>query len=333
MEGFWTYVIFPFAGYDITVRMVFVAALVVLATKGIATGLTRFLLRPFFRRNNVDLGRSYAVTRIIRIVIYTTGFFVGLSLLEIEVGALWAAGAALLVGVGIGLQQTFNDFFCGLILLLEGPVEVGNVIEVDGFIGRVSEIGLRTSKIRTRDDISIIVPNSHLITDNIINWSHNRRPLRFHIDIGVAYGSDVALVTELLERAAEEHESILERPASQVMFKGFGASSLDFELYFYSQQPWSIEFVKSDLRYRITALFVEHEVTIPFPQQDLWLRNPQVLAQAFQAEGGLRQNGARRPSEAPEASPEPRPRGGGNDPAPESVTPDDGRIRRRSIFR
>ena len=329
MEGFWTYVIFPLAGYDVTVRMVFVGAFVIAATKGLATGLTRFVLRPFFRRNGVDLGRSYAVTRIIRIVIYTVGFFVGLSLLRIEVAALWAAGAALLVGVGIGLQQTFNDFFCGLILLLEGPVEVGNVIEVDGFIGRVSEIGLRTSKVRTRDDIMIIVPNSHLITDNIINWSHNRRPLRFHIDIGVAYGSDVERVTELLERAAREHEDVLERPLSKVMFKGFGASSLDFELYFYSQEPWRIEFVKSELRYKINALFAEHDVSIPFPQQDLWLRNPEVLAQALQGRGsGFRQNGTHHDPES--AIPL---RGAGNEPASEPVTVDDGRIRRRSIFR
>lgn len=322
MEGIWTYVIFPFAGYEITVRVVFLAALVIAATKGLVVVLTRFVLKPFFRRNGVDLGRSYAVTRIIRMLIYGTGFFIGLSLLEIEVGALWAAGAALLVGVGIGLQQTFNDFFCGLILLIEGPVEVGNVIEVDGFIGRVSEIGLRTSKVRTRDDIMIIVPNSHLITDNIINWSHNRRPLRFHIDIGVAYGSDVERVTELLEEAAADHDAILERPVSQVQFMGFGDSALDFRLYFYSQEPWRIETVKSDLRYRINALFVEHDVSIPFPQQDLWLRNPEVLAKAVtatrQVPGGGSQvsNGRVEGREAP---------------PPQQQEPE--RITRRSIFR
>ena len=326
MEGFWTYDIFTLAGYAITVRMLLLAAFIVFATKALAFVVTRFALKPFFRRNGVDLGRSYAVTRIIRIVIYLVGFFVGLSLLQIEVAALWAAGAALLVGVGIGLQQTFNDFFCGLILLIEGPVEVGNVIEVDGFIGRVSEIGLRTSKVRTRDDIMIIVPNSHLITDNIINWSHNRRPLRFHVDIGVAYGSDVALVTELLERAAEEHESILERPASQVMFRGFGDSALDFKLFFYSQEPWRIETVKSDLRYKINALFGEHGVSVPFPQQDLWLRNPEVLAKALLPNG--RHNGKSRVGDREaESGPTPAPV------PPQSQSSGEPRITRRSIFR
>ncbi len=281
MQAVLSYVLFAVGDYEITVRMLCVAALVLLVTKGLAGGVARFVLRPFFRRNNVDLGRSYAVTRIIRYVIYTAGFFMSLSLLNIAVSALWAAGAALLVGIGIGLQQTFNDFFCGFLLLIEGPVEVGNVIEVDDLIGRVVEIGLRTSKVRTRDDIMIIVPNSHLINTNITNWSHNRRPLRFHIDVGVAYGSDVKLVTRVLEEAANDHKDILERPAARVMFRGFGTSSLDFELYFYSQEHWRIEFVKSDLRYRINELFVEHGVQIPFPQQDLWLRNPEVLAKAL----------------------------------------------------
>lgn len=279
------YDLFSIGAYEFSVRMIIVGVVVVLATRGLAIAVARFVLKPFFSRNGVDLGRSYAVTRIIRYVIYSAGLFIGLSLLNIEVSVLWTAGAALLVGIGIGLQQTFNDFFCGFLLLIEGPVEVGNVIEVDGFIGRVVEIGLRTSKVRTRDDIMIIVPNSHLVNTNIINWSHNRRPLRFHIDVGVAYGSDVKLVTELLERAAHEHPDIIERPASRVMFRGFGASSLDFELYFYSQEHWRIEFVKSDLRFAINRLFVEHQVQIPFPQQDLWLRNPEVLVKASSSGG------------------------------------------------
>ncbi len=285
MANILSYVLFAIGDYEITVRMLCVAVAVLVVTKGLASVIARFVLRPFFRRNGVDLGRSYAVTRIIRYVIYFVGTFMALSLLDIEVSVLWTAGAALLVGIGIGLQQTFNDFFCGFLLLIEGPVEVGNVIEVDDLIGRVVEIGLRTSKVRTRDDIMIIVPNSHLINTNITNWSHNRRPLRFHIDVGVAYGSDVKLVTQLLEDAATAHKDILERPPPRVMFRGFGTSSLDFELYFYSQEHWRIEFVKSDLRYKVNELFVEHKVMIPFPQQDLWLRNPEVLAKAFSGNG------------------------------------------------
>ena len=260
--------------FDLTLKVILLAVLVVLATRLVALGLRRYVLAPFFARNAVDVGRSYAIQQVTTYVVYIIGVAAAFGVLGIEFSVVWAGAAALLVGVGLGLQQTFNDFFGGLLLLIEGPVEVGNVVQVDGFIGRVAEIGLRTCKIRTRDDIMIIVPNSHLVNDNIINWSQIRSPLRFHIDVGVAYGSDVDLVTRLLERAANDHPDSLDRPVPRVMFTGFGSSSLDFKLYFHSHEPWRIEFIKSDLRYTVDRLFRENDVTIPFPQQDLWLRTP-----------------------------------------------------------
>ncbi len=261
----------------LTVRDLLFALIIVLLTRLGSLGINRFILKPFFRRNGVDIGRSYAVNQIITYLIYLTGILWAFGVIGIQFSAVWAGAAALLVGVGLGLQQTFNDFFSGILLLVEGPVEVGNVVEVDNFIGRVVEIGLRTSKVVTRDDIVIIVPNSHLVVDNIVNWSHNRNPLRFHIQVGVAYGSDVDVVTRLLERAANEHPDVLERPVPRVMFVDFGESSLDFRLYFYSREPWRIEFVKSDLRYAVNQFFEQQGVQIPFPQRDMWLRNPEAL--------------------------------------------------------
>ena len=273
------YSLLTLGDYALTVKGVLIAIGVIVATRLLVVVVKRFILQPFFRRNSVDLGRSYAITQIIAYVLYTTGLISALGVLGIQFSVLWGAAAALLVGIGLGLQQTFNDFFSGLLLLVEGPVEVGNVVEVDGFIGRVVEIGLRTSRVRTRDDIMIIVPNSHLVNGNIINWSTIRSPLRFYIDVGVAYGSDTKLVRRTLEEAADDHEDVLERPVPRVMFSDFGESSLDFRLYFYSQEPWKIEFTKSDLRFAVDALFRERGITIPFPQRDLWLRQaPQAPA-------------------------------------------------------
>ena len=270
--------------YELSLKLILLAILVIVITKLVVTLGTRFILKPFYARNSVDVGRSYAITQITTYVVYVTGVIAAFSLLGIQLSVLWGAAAALLVGIGLGLQQTFNDFFSGLLLLVEGPVEVGNVVEVDGFIGRVVEIGLRTSKIRTRDDIMIIVPNSHLTNDNIVNWSHIRSPLRFHVDVGVAYGSNTEEVRRLLERAANEHEAILERPVPRVMFTDFADSSLNFRLYFYSQEPWRIEFVKSDLRFAIDALFREHDVQIPFPQMDVWMKSEKLESEKFQSE-------------------------------------------------
>ncbi|MFK8056117.1 MAG: mechanosensitive ion channel family protein [Saprospiraceae bacterium] len=272
--------IFNIGNYPLTVGAVVLAIIVFLATKYFSIAISRFILKPFFRRTEVDVGRSYAISQIVVYIIYVTGIFTAFSLLGIQLSVLWAGAAALLVGVGLGLQQTFNDFFSGLLLLLEGPVEVGNVIEVDGFIGRVIEIGLRTSKVRSRDDIMIIVPNSHLVNHNIINWTTNQSPLRFSIDVGVAYGSDVDLVSRVLVKAAEEHPGVLDRPVPRIMFKNFGDSSLDFKLLFYSEEPWRIEFVKSDLRFTVYRLFAAHNIQIPFPQQDVWLRSPESTSTA-----------------------------------------------------
>jgi len=273
IKRFLDFTVFHIGDYPLTVSAIVLAVIVFLATKYFALAIGRFILKPFFRRNAVDVGRSYAISQIVVYIIYLTGIFTAFSLLGIQLSVLWAGAAALLVGVGLGLQQTFNDFFSGLLLLIEGPVEVGNVIEVDGFIGRVVEIGLRTSKVRTRDDIMIIVPNSHMINDNIVNWTRHQSPLRFNIDVGVAYGSDIDLVSRVLEKAAGEHPDVLDRPVPRIMFTNFGNSSLDFRLHFYSLEPWRIEFVKSELRFTVYRLFAAHGIQIPFPQQDVWLRS------------------------------------------------------------
>ncbi|MEM0993681.1 MAG: mechanosensitive ion channel domain-containing protein [Bacteroidota bacterium] len=206
-----------------------------------------------------------------------TTVLIALESIGIQLSVLWGGAAALMVGIGLGLQQTFNDVISGLILLVEGTIEVDDVVEVDGFVGKVKSIGLRTSKVETRNRISILVPNSKLVGENTINWTHNQHPIRFQVSVGVAYASDVELVTQLLLEAAHGHSSVLKEPEPMVQFLDFGNSSLDFILHFFSYEQMSIEIVKSDLRYRITRLFREHDVEIPFPQQDLWLRNAEVL--------------------------------------------------------
>jgi len=184
---------------------------------------------------------------------------------------LWGGAAALLVGLGLGLQQTFNDFFSGIILLFERTVELGDVLEVDGTVGTVKLIGLRTSILETRDNITVVVPNSKLVTNNVTNWSHFDKKVRFQVNVGVAYGSDTKLVKELLLKVAMENTAVLEQPSPFVRFTNFGDSSLDFELHFYSREFIDIEDVKSDLRFEIDTFFRENNVDIPFPQRTIWM--------------------------------------------------------------
>ena len=179
----------------------------------------------------------------------------------------------MLVGVGLGLQQTFNDVISGIILLSERSIKVGDILEIDSDIVKIQSIGLRTSKGLNRDEISIIIPNSLITTNKVINWSHQSKHTRFKINIGVAYGSDVDLVIKVLKESALEHNEISDKRMVDVRFLDFGDSSLDFQLLFYSTNIFRIEKVKSEIRRIISKKLMENRITIPFPQLDLHLKS------------------------------------------------------------
>lgn len=261
-----------------------VTVAVVLAVARFVVWLGLRVMRRFFNRRGVDVGRRYAIETFFKYFIYFFAVVEALNLAGANLTPLLYGSAGLLVGVGIGIQQTFNDLASGIILLAEGSTDVGDVVQVGDLVGRVTRIGIRTSEILTRDNISIIVPNSRLVTEQVINWSTNEQPTRFSVDVGVAYASDVELVTRLLLQAAKEHPQILAEPAPRVQFREFGNSSLDFRLFFWTTELMPVEFIRSDLRYRILELFRQHDVEIPFPQRDLWLRNAVQLSDTGQAQ-------------------------------------------------
>jgi len=249
----------------------------ILLISRLAIKIINRLTTRYFQQKKVDSGRRFAFQQFTKYIIYTISLLIALEAVGIQLSVLWGGAAALLVGIGLGLQQTFNDLISGLILLLEGIVEVDDIVEVNGVVGTVTSIGIRTSKVETRDKISILIPNSKLVGDNATNWSHSSDPSRFQVSVGVGYESDLEKVTSLLLQAADEHPKVLKTPAPRIQFKDYGSSSLDFDLHFFSTEYLGIEFVKSDLRYRITQLFRINGVEIPFPQRDLWLRNPVAL--------------------------------------------------------
>ena len=195
-----------------------------------------------------------------------------LESIGVKVTLLLAGSAALLVGIGLGLQQTFNDVISGIILLSERSIEVGDVLEIDGDVVVIESIGLRTSKAMNRDDISIIIPNSLITTSKVINWSHQSHQTRFKINVGVAYGSDVDLVIKMLEESTFEHSEFHDRKLIEARLLGFGASSLDFQLLFFSANIFRIGKIKSDIRRRINKNFIENNIVIAFPQMDLHLK-------------------------------------------------------------
>ena len=235
--------------------------------------LIKRVLPPIYRRSGSDVGAQFATNQILTYIIYTVGLLAAIQSLGINLNVIWGAMAALMVGFGLGIQQTINDLVSGIILLFERSIEVGDVVEVDGVLGYVTKISIRTSKVETFDHIMLIIPNSKMVGNQIKNWSHNHDRVRFSVGVGVAYGSDTSLVKRLLLESVEKHEKVLKEPLPFVRFTNFGDSSLDFEVYYWTYDFINHRDIKSDLRFTIDQAFRENGLEIPFPQRDVWFKN------------------------------------------------------------
>lgn len=264
--------ILSLSNYTIRVSDLVTILIILIITKLILWVIKKALFRKYkFRKT--DPGTTYALYQIIKYVIWVMAIGLLLETIGVKVTLLLAGSAALLVGIGLGLQQTFNDVISGIILLSERSIKINDVLEIDGDVVKIEGIGLRTSKALNRDDISIIIPNSLITTSKVINWSHQSKKTRFKIDVGVAYGSDVEKVIKILEESAFEHPEVSNRELVEARLMNFGNSSLDFQLLFFSKNIFRIGKAKSDIRRIISKKLAENKVTIPFPQMDLHLRS------------------------------------------------------------
>lgn len=264
--------IFTFGTYTLQVAQVTSILIIIIVTKAILW----IIKKAFFRKNKsrkIDTGSTYALLKIIRYVVWVIAIALVLESIGIKVTLLLAGSAALLVGIGLGLQQTFNDVISGIILLSERSIEVGDVLEIDSDVVIIESIGLRTSKAMNRDDISIIIPNSLITTSKVINWSHQSHQTRFKINVGVAYGSDVDFVIKILEESAFEHSEIQNKKLIEARLLNFGSSSLDFQLLFFSANIFRIGKMKSDIRRKINKNFTKNNIVIAFPQIDIHLKS------------------------------------------------------------
>lgn len=266
---------FPYTNQDgdpMTFRLsnIFVSILYLLVARLITWILTQLVLYPYYKQKKINVGSQFAINQLLKYVIYVIAIVLAIGKLGVETTLIWGGAAALLVGIGLGLQQTFNDFFSGLILLFERSVEVGDVLDIGGMVGTVKEIGLRASLVETRDNVSVIVPNSKLVVDSVTNWTHYHDLVRFNLKIGVDYASDTSVVKKILLDVAEDSVYILKYPAPFVRFTDFAESSLNFELFFWSKNYLVVEDIKSDLRFEINTLFKENEIKIPYPQREIW---------------------------------------------------------------
>jgi len=225
-------------------------------------------------RTRLDAGARQAVASITRYVFLLIGFLIILETAGIKLTALSVLAGAVGIGVGFGLQNIVSNFISGLIIMFERPIKIGDRIVVDNVEGDVVEIGARSTKVLTNDNIMIIVPNSKFITENVVNWMYNDASVRFRIPIGVAYGTDVHKVEKILLEVAQAEPDVLDEPPPVVRFLGFGDSALNLEL-----RAWSTKAVNrkgrliSAVNFAIYDKFHEHGIEIPFPQRDLHIRS------------------------------------------------------------
>lgn len=263
IKGFLNTTLLPLGEYDLKVstvlKLAFLAVIVVLFLFGIR--------KAIFKAHRIEHSRKYSIYILIKYFILVLAIVIALQILNFNLSVLLASSAALLVGIGLGIQNLFSDFVSGIILLVDSSVKVDDVIDIGGLVCQVQEINLRTTTVLTRDDKYIIIPNTDLTKNRLINWTHSNVASRFEIAVGVDYSSDVHQVMNILKEVAVQHEGVLAHPDPFVRFTDYGASSLSFSVYFWVENVFRVENIKSEIRVKIFDEFKKAGIQIPFPQR------------------------------------------------------------------
>lgn len=263
--------------FNVSIMSLFLLILIIFLATRVSLYIRRFLEKRVLPRfHHIDSGLRYTLLRVLHYVIMILAVLWAVKIgFSIDLTGVAVILGFLSVGVGFGLQYIASDLASGFILLFERPLRVGDRLKLGDTEGRVESIRLRSTTLITNDDVTIIVPNSELVRNKVVNWSYCNR-VRIKIPIGAAYGSDVSKVTEALKEAARNAERTMKDPPAKVYLKGFGDSAIDFELLVWIDKPHDHQQIRSDINYEIERLFREQEIEIPFPQRDLHLRSSSV---------------------------------------------------------
>ena len=267
---------FHFGEGDHRINITIGLLLIVIASFIVASFILNWV-RKISTRNmdETDQLKFVSVFKFIRYITYIVVVFSVLSIAGVNVTPLLAASAALLVGVGFALQELFQDIIGGILIMVDKSLLVGDIIELNGKVGRIIDIKIRTTRAITRDDKIIIIPNHKFITETIYNYTQNHKTTREFIRIGVAYGSDTEKVKNILLTCVEEQKGALKSPKPFVLFEDFGDSALLFTVNFYLNDSFMDPKIKSEIRFRIDGMFRKNNISIPFPQRDVHIyQNP-----------------------------------------------------------
>ena len=277
-------------GLEVSPALFLKAAVFLVLLVLVSRGSRKLMQNRVLSRTSIDPGLQYALEVGTGYLVFVFGLIIGLQSIGLNLSSLAFLTGIIGVGVGFGLQNIVNNFVSGLILLVERPIKVGDRVEIGDLTGDIVRIAARSTWVRTNDNVVIIVPNSDFISNRVTNWTANDRRVRINLRLGVSYSSNPALVRTILLNVAKSQADILRDPAPDVIFQGFGDSSLDFELRVWTEDSLRTpQILKSNLYYEIFRVFSENDIEIPFPQRDIHVRS--VAASIPLLTGG------RRPSE------------------------------------
>jgi small-conductance mechanosensitive channel len=261
------------SGTQISALTVLTAILIIIVAKIVSVVVGRSIERVL-ARSEIDKGVRFAAGRITRYIIILIGIFVAIGTLGIDTSAIMGAAAVLLVGIGFGLQKLAENFISGLLVLIERPVRKGDFIDAGGVLGVVDDIGLRATRVTSRDGVQVIVPNSHLMSNIVVNYSQPSHERRFQIDIGVAYGTDLEMASKVILDVAKAESKVLDAPAPEVRHMGFGDNAIHLVLLVWIAEAYEDLIVGSRLRFALDKAFRAHNISIPFPQRDVHIIPP-----------------------------------------------------------
>ncbi len=264
--------LFEIGGSNVSIGSLLLLGLTIAITLVISRQFNRLLNTVVYPIYALDKGMRSTMDTLAGYVVLVVGLVVCLDVVGLGVGFLTVFAGVVGIGVGFGSQTLAANFIAGLILLFTRPLTVDDVIEVSGVTGRVVRIAPFSTVVRTLDNLDVVIPNSDLLGGTVVNWTGDENQVRIKVGVGVAYGSDVALVERLLIEAMQKEPRVLRRPRPAVRFDGFGDSSLDFTMLPWIDDPEQRYVVSSALRHLVDAAFREHGVEIPFPQTDIHLR-------------------------------------------------------------
>lgn len=261
--------LFEIGGRPVTLASLATSLTVVIATFFLSWLAQRGIHRALRRRGVDDVGTLHVASRLLHYAFLLTGFAIAFETAGIQLSALFTAGAVLAVGIGFGLQNITQNFVSGVILLVERSIKPGDILDLEGHVVRVVDMGIRATRVRTRDDEVLIVPNATLVQSTVKSYTLIDPHFRVRVKIGVSYESDMALVREALERAAVDAQKNPALPAPMVLLTDFNTSSVDWEIALWTDDPWAQRPVASQLREKVWFAFAERKIQMPYPQIDV----------------------------------------------------------------